>query len=32
MVSFSKLSLDGVRTKIVRGVKKGVRGVRFCEN
>ena len=32
MVSFSKLSLDGVRTKIARGVKKGARGVRFCEN
>ena len=29
MVSYSKLSLDGVRTKIARGVKKGVR---FREN
>ena len=32
MVSFSKLSLDGVRTKIARGVEKGVKGVRFREN
>ena len=34
MVSFSNLSLDGVRTKIAGGGReeKGVKGVRFREN
>lgn len=31
MVSFSKLSLDGVRTKIARGAVKGVRFRENCE-